>query len=92
MDVPAIINDRKPECGNARGNRLADESISLGEYRKLREELLREDERLPYRENERNRFLPGSNRLTYENVMQFERVEAVWREWLESKQKMKAMP
>jgi hypothetical protein len=74
-----------------RSNRLADESISLGEYRKLRDELLREDERLPYRETERNRYLPGSNRLTYENVMQFERVDALWREWQGARQKMKAM-
>jgi len=72
-----------------RGNRLADDSISLGEYRKLQGELLREDERLPYREAERNRFLPGSNRLTYDNVMQFERVDALWREWQDTRQKIK---
>jgi hypothetical protein len=73
-----------------RSNRLTDESISLGQYRKLRDELLHEDERLPYQEADRNRFLPGSDRLTYENVLQFERVEALWREWREARQKIKA--
>jgi 50S ribosome-binding GTPase len=75
-----------------RSNRLSDESISLGAYRKLRDELLREDEKLPYRESERNRFLSGSSRLTYENVLQFDRVDALWREWKEAKQKIKAAP
>ena len=73
-----------------RSQRLADESISLGEYRKLRDELLREDERLRYRESERDRFLPGSSRLTYGNVMQFERVENLWRDWQQARRKMKA--
>jgi hypothetical protein len=73
-----------------RSRRLADESISLGEYRKLRDELLLEDERLPYRESERNRFLPGSGRLTYDSIMQFERVDNLWREWQKAKQQMKS--
>jgi hypothetical protein len=73
-----------------RSQRLGDESISVGAYRKLRDELLREDDRLPYREGERNHLLPGSNRLTYENVMQFDQVDALWREWKEARQKMQA--
>jgi hypothetical protein len=75
-----------------RANRLADESISLGEYRKLRDELLREDEGLPYHKAELNRLLPDSRRLTYENVLQFDRVEELWRAWKEAKQKIKAAP
>jgi hypothetical protein len=75
-----------------RSNRLTDESISVGEYKKLRDELLREDERLPYHEADRNRFLPNSNRLTYENVMQFERVDALWRDWKDARQKLRPAP
>jgi len=75
-----------------RGRRLGDESISLGQYRRLRDELLREDGRLPYRESERGRLLPGSEGLTYDNVLQFERVEALWRAWQNVKQKLMAAP
>jgi hypothetical protein len=73
-----------------RSQRLADESIPVGEYRKLLDELLHEDERLPYREAKRNRYLPGSNRLTYDTIMQFDSVDAAWREWEAAKRKMKA--
>jgi GTPase SAR1 family protein len=73
----------------ARWNQIQTEPLTATKRRAKEKELLNQADNLPYREENRDRLLPGSNSLTYDNVLQMERVADAYREWRAIRQEQK---
>jgi GTPase SAR1 family protein len=73
----------------AQRKKIDEAPLSAAERRKEVKMLFNEADSLPYREENNNRFLPGSQTLTYENVLQFEQVAEPYRAWRDIRQEQK---
>jgi hypothetical protein len=74
----------------ARWNKTQTDPLTASQRKAREKELLNEGDALPYREDNKDHFLPGSRSLTYENVLQFDRVAEVYRDWRAIRQEQRA--
>jgi hypothetical protein len=65
----------------AQWNKIQSDPLTASQRRSRERELLNKADNLPYREENKDRLLPGSSTLTYDNVLQFERVADAYRAW-----------
>jgi hypothetical protein len=73
----------------AQWNKIQSDPLTAIQRRAKERELLNKADNLPYREENKDRVLPGSGTLTYDNVLQFERVADAYRAWRAIRQEQK---
>jgi hypothetical protein len=64
-----------------RWQKIQSEPLTAEQRQRKQKELLLEADSLPYRDDNRDHYLPDSQLLTYDNVLQFEPVAEALRQW-----------